>query len=84
MRAYSPDERAWTVDRRPEPAGVLQKFRPSATWVVEARTDGEVRRWMAPSRRAARSLVDEVALALRTGGEGPPGELADDDPPVSG
>lgn len=77
MRAYSPDERAWTVERRPDAPGLLQKFLPSATWIVEARTGDEVRRWKAPSRRAARSLVDEVALALRTGGEGPPGEFPD-------
>lgn len=82
MKAYGPDGRAWSIVRRTDPPGVLQGILPGSNWVVEATASDEVRRWRTSSRRAARALVVEVALALRTGGEGPPGELAvDDDPP---
>ena len=41
--------------------------------------DDEVRRWAVSSRRAAATTVTDVALALRTGAEGPPGEVLPED-----
>jgi hypothetical protein len=74
VRAHGPDGRVWTVARRPDPPRPLGRLLPGR-WVVEARTEDEVRRWPAASGRAAANLATEVALALRTGSEGPPGEL---------
>jgi hypothetical protein len=76
MRVHGPDGRVWAVARRPDPPRPLAALLPGGRWVVEATTEGEVRRWGAGSRRAASVLVEEVALALRTGAERPAGELA--------
>jgi hypothetical protein len=78
MRVYGPDGRVWTVARRPDPPRPLGALLPGGRWLVEATTEDEVRRWGAGSRRAASVLVEEVALALRTGAESPAGELAAD------
>jgi hypothetical protein len=75
MRVHGPDGRVWTVVRRTDPPRALGAVLPGGRWIVEATTDDEVRRWEAASRRAAAQLVDEVALALRTGAESPAGEL---------
>jgi hypothetical protein len=81
VRAHGPDGRVWTVARRPDPPRVLGRLLPGSRWLVEATTEDEVRRWSAASGRAAASLVTEVALALRTGAEGPAGELPADERP---
>jgi hypothetical protein len=75
MRIHGPDGRIWAVARRPDPPRPLGGLLPGTRWVVEATTDDEVRRWQAASRRDAAQLVDDVALALRTGAESPAGEL---------
>jgi hypothetical protein len=75
MRVHGPDGRVWSVARRTDPPRALGSLLPGGRWVVEATTDDEVRRWEAASRRDAAQLVDEVALALRTGAESPAGEL---------
>jgi hypothetical protein len=79
VRVHGPDGRVWTVARRPDPPRPLAGWLPGARFVVEATTDDEVRRWAAPSRRVAARMVDDVALALRTGAEGPAGELPAED-----
>jgi hypothetical protein len=86
MRVHGPDGRVWTVARRTDPPKALGALFPNARWVVEATTDDEVRRWEAGSRRDAVQLVDDVALALRTGAESPAGELPREDAndPVAG
>jgi hypothetical protein len=81
MIVNGPDGRAWEVVRVPDPPGALASLRPGGRWLVEARASDEVRRWECASRRTAGELVTEVALALRTGAEGPPGELPVDDQP---
>jgi hypothetical protein len=78
MIVHGPDGRVWEISRRPEPPRPLARLLPGSTWQVEARTDDEVRRWEGGTRREAAGMVDEVALALRTGAAGPGGEL----PPV--
>jgi hypothetical protein len=75
MRVHGPDGRVWAVVRRPDPPRPLGALLPGGRWLVEATTDDEVRRWEASSRRDATQLVDDVALALRTGAESPAGEL---------
>jgi len=58
---------------------VLAWVNPQADWVVEAAAeDDERRRWRAAGRRAAASLTEQVGLALRTGAQGPAGELPPD------
>jgi hypothetical protein len=79
MRVHGPDGRVWKVLRRPDPPRMLGTLLPGGRWVVEAATTDEVRRWEGGSRRAAAQLVEEVALALRTGAESPAGELPVDD-----
>ena len=74
MKVNGPDQRLWTIARRPEAPGPLAGWLPGGTWVVEAVAADEVRSWQASSRRAAGQLVSDVALALRTGGPGPAGE----------
>jgi hypothetical protein len=81
MRVHGPDGRVWTVVRRTDPPRALGAVLPGSRWIVEATTDDEVRRWEAASRRAAAQLVDEVALALRTGADSPAGELPVRDAP---
>jgi hypothetical protein len=80
MKVHGPDGRVWAVTRRPDPPGLLGLLLPRGRWVVEAVADDEVRRWAAASRWAASALLGEVALALRTGAEGPAGELPPDQP----
>lgn len=75
MIVHGPDGRVWEISRRPEPPRPLARLIPGSTWQVEARTEDEVRRWDGGTRREAGSVVDEVALALRTGAPGPAGEL---------
>ena len=54
---------------------------PQSDWVVEAQAeDDERRRWPAAGRRAAAALTAQVGLALRTGAEGPAGELPPEPP----
>jgi hypothetical protein len=60
---------------------MLSWLSPQAGWLVEARAeDDELRRWHAAGRRAATHLTDQVGLALRTGAEGPAGELPPEPP----
>lgn len=80
MRVYGPDGRVWTIGRRPNPPRAFAVLIPGTQWLVEAKAGDEVRRWRARSRRAAGQLVVDLALALRTGAEGPSGELPLDDP----
>lgn len=68
-----PDGREWIVTRAREGDG-MAKLARRARYVIEARTAGppeEVRHWYADRRGDAARLVDEVAMALRTGGDGP-------------
>ncbi len=81
MKVYGPDGRVWVISRRATKPGPLASLRPGGRWVVEAETDNEIRRWEAASRHAAGVLVGEVALTLRTGAEGPAGELPPDEDP---
>ncbi len=84
MRANGPDGREWAVTRYPYPRRPLARWLPGSRWIVEAQAGDQRRRWMVASRRDAGALVDEVALSLRTGGDGPPGELEPGaDPDVS-
>jgi len=80
MRVHGPDGRVWVIARRPQPPRVLATLMPGTQWLVEARAADEVRRWEARSRRAAGQLVVDIALALRTGAEGPAGEQPLEDP----
>lgn len=75
MKVNGPDGRLWTIARRTEPPSAFGAFLPGQRWIVEATAGDERRIWDAPSRGGARSLVAEVALALRTGAEGPAGEI---------
>lgn len=75
IAVHGPDGRVWQVRRRPEQPGVAG-YLGVGTWLVEATTAGERRRWRSPNLLAAVRLRDDVALALRTGAEGPTGELA--------
>lgn len=84
MKANGPDQRLWTITRRPEAPGALAGWLPGRTWLVEAVTDDEERCWQASSRRAAGRLMSDVALALRTGGPGPAGERAPARPEADG
>lgn len=75
MKAHGPDGRVWDIARRPEPQRALAGLLPGTTWVVEATTENETRMWQARSRSDATRLVSSVAMALRTGGPSPVGEL---------
>lgn len=75
MRAHGPDGRVWDIARRPEPRRPLAGLLPGTTWLVEARTENETRLWRAGSRGDASRLVSMVAMALRTGGPSPAGEV---------
>lgn len=84
MTVYGPDGRMWTIGRGPEAAGLAARLTPGP-WIVQAvASDDEVRRWRTDGRRSAAALVVEVALALRTGAEGPPGELPPERPATGG
>lgn len=79
---YAPDGRAWTVIRRAEGGSVVARLLRSSGWVIEAMTEDpppETRHWRADSRQEANDVLDDVALALRTGAEGP--NEPDDGPP---
>lgn len=74
-QVYAPDGRAWIVTRRPRGDALVTRLLRSEGWVVEASTAGppaERRLWHADGGPEAGRLVDAVALALRTGAEGPP------------
>lgn len=78
---FGPDGRSWEVTRRPEADGLIGRLSPRSRWVVEAATEGppaETRQWYAERRSAADDLVETVAMALRTGSEGPPEPLGQD------
>lgn len=83
---YAPDGRAWTVVRRAEGGGVVARLLRSGGWIIEASTEdppAETRHWRADSRQEANDVLDDVALALRTGAEGP-NEPDGDSPSTSG
>lgn len=72
---FGPDGREWQVTRRLEGAPLTARLLRRARWVVEATTESEpseTRHWYANKRSQADDLVREVAMALRTGTEGPP------------
>lgn len=72
---FGPDERRWEVNRRAEGGSLTDRLLRRSRWVVEASTEDEpteVRHWYADKRSEADDLVREVAMALRTGAEGPP------------
>jgi hypothetical protein len=75
MTVFGPDGREWSIARRPGSAGSMPTILRGGTWIVEATASDETRRWSAASRRVASGLVTQIALALRTGADGPPGEL---------
>jgi hypothetical protein len=83
VKVNGPDGRLWTVVRRTDPPSMVGSFLPGQRWLVEATAPDEQRVWIAASRGAARAMVAEVALALRTGAEGPPGEIDPRSPEVS-
>lgn len=70
---YGPDGRPWQLSRKRSSGGLLGR-RGGSRWVVEATTAGppaESRHWYAERRAAAKELLQVVAMALRTGTEGP-------------
>ncbi len=75
IRVHGPDGRVWQIRRRPEQGGVSGYLGVGA-WIVEATTEGDRRRWRSRGVAGSSRLRDDVALALRTGAEGPAGELA--------
>lgn len=69
-----PDGRQWTVTRFREGEGTFAKLSRRSRYVIEARTEGppeDVRHWYAERLAQANQLVEDVAMALRTGAEGP-------------
>ena len=77
---HGPDGRRWQIRRRPVRRGVASYVMPGA-WQVDATSDDEHRRWLASGLLASSTLQDDVGLALRTGSEGPAGEVAVIDAP---
>ncbi len=75
IRVHGPDGRVWRIERRPDKPGAAGYLTPGP-WRVEATAEDERRRWVASGWRASAGLRADVALALRTGSEGPPGEVA--------
>lgn len=74
-KVYGPDGRQWHVTRRMESGSLMARLLRRSRWVVEAATEddpAETRHWYATRRSEADDLVQEVAMALRTGAEGPP------------
>lgn len=70
----APDGRTWVVTRAREGESLFARLSPRGRHIVRARTEGppaETRRWYAANGAEARHLLEEVALALRTGAEGP-------------
>lgn len=74
IEVHGPDGRVWRIARRPDKPGLAGYLTPGP-WRVDAVTADERRRWLASGLLASPSLRDDVALALRTGAEGPPGEV---------
>jgi len=74
IQVHGPDGRVWSIQRRPDKPGAAGYLAPGP-WRVDAITADEQRRWVAAGWRASSSLRDDVALALRTGSEGPAGEV---------
>lgn len=74
MRVHGPDGRVWSIQRRPDKPGAPGYLAPGP-WRVDATTDDERRRWLASGWLASSGLRADVALALRTGADGPPGEV---------
>ncbi|MBW3619215.1 MAG: hypothetical protein KY461_03145 [Actinobacteria bacterium] len=80
---YTPDGRAWRIVRAPRGQALSTRLLRREGWRVRATTAGppeERREWHVASRADASSLVDEIALALRTGAEGPPEPAPTDTP----
>lgn len=75
ITVHGPDGRVWRIGRRPDRAGAAGYLTPGP-WRIEAVTDDERRRWLAGGFLSSSALRDDVALALRTGSEGPAGEVA--------
>ncbi len=75
IEVHGPDGRVWRIARRPDRPGVTGYLLPGA-WRIDAVTADERRRWLSAGVLASGGLRDDVALALRTGSEGPPGEVA--------
>ncbi|GEM_PF-3358958 len=75
ISVHGPDGRVWEIRRRPAKPGAIGYLTPGP-WQIDAETDDERRRWMASGLRGSAGLRDDVALALRTGSEGPAGEVA--------
>lgn len=72
---FGPDGRKWQVVRRAEGDSPLARLLRRSRWVIEATTEdepAETRHWYAGRRSEADRLVTDVAMALRTGAEGPP------------
>ena len=75
---HGPDGRVWEIQRRPARPGAVGFVAPGP-WQIDAVTMGERRRWMAEGFLSSSRLRSDVALALRTGSEGPGGEVAVND-----
>lgn len=72
---FGPDGREWQITRRVEEGPLTNRLLGRSRWVIEAVTTGEPaesRHWYADRRSQADEVVREVAMALRTGAEGPP------------
>lgn len=72
---FAPDGRPWRIIRAPRGDALSTRLLRREGWRVRASTAGppeERREWFCASRAEANDLVEEVALALRTGAEGPP------------
>ncbi len=85
ISVHGPDGRVWRIRRRPARPGAAGYLTPGP-WQIDAETDDERRRWMTPGLAGSAALRDDIALALRTGSEGPAGEVAvvDDLGPAGG
>ena len=85
IEVHGPDGRVWRIARRPDKPGAAGYLTPGA-WRIDAVTQDERRRWLASGLLASAGLRDDVALALRTGSDGPGGEVAvtDDEGPRGG
>ena len=71
---FAPDGRAWRVIRMPRGEALSTRLLRREGWQVRATTAGppeERREWQVGSRAEASELVEEVAMALRTGADGP-------------